>query len=162
MKLTHIIGLILITAMTSCTQSTRPKADHSIAPRFVTEQPTFNENARLVFNSVDTLSAMIVDATEEQTLDQLFAPINQHQAIIARYADERRRSYTMANIGQSLDIVFLNSGKMVIHTVQHRQTYSTEAFSSFEYAQYTIILSAGNCDKKNIKECDIVEFLHSN
>ncbi len=160
MKPAHIIWLILI--MASCSQSPRHTTDYSIAPKFVTTQPTFCENARLVLNNADTLSAMIVDATEEQALEQFFTPINQRQAIVVKYDEERRRAYTMSNIGQSIDIVFLNSEKNVINTMQNMRPYSTQTFNSFEYAQYAIILAAGNYGKKNIKECDIVKFLPIN
>lgn len=159
MKQTILLSLICIAVLSSCAKTPKRKADHSIAPRFVTEQPTYNENAKLVFNNTDTLSAMIVDATDEQTLDQLFTPIKQGQAIIAKYNYERRRTYTMSNIGQSIDIVFVNSEKTVIHTARNRQSYSTQGFNSFEYSQYTIILPVGICDKKDIKECDIAEFI---
>lgn len=151
-----IIALTCCTIISACTNTQKNKADTSIAPKFITEQHSFHQNAQLILNG-DTLSAMAVDASNELTLDQVYAPIKSGQAVIIKYADERRRSYTMANIGQPLDIIFLNSGKMVIHT-ELQPAYSTTRFHSYEYAQYTILTEFNMCAKHNIKESDIIVF----
>lgn len=151
-----IIALTCCTITSACTKTHKPKADTSIAPKFVTEQHTFHQNAQLILQG-DTISAMNVDASNELSLDQIYAPIKSGQAVIIKYTDERRRSYTMANIGQPLDIIFLNSEKTVVH-IEHQPAYSTTRFHSFEYAQYAILTETNLCAKHNIKASDTIVF----
>lgn len=134
------IPILIVFFAISCGNASKHKPDPNVKPKYVIEQSTFNSNGYLAICNHDTLSAMITKAHETCPLNQLYAPIKDSQAIIIKYADERRRTYSMSDIGQNLCIIFLNSNKMTIHTSM-QQAYSTQQFNSYEYAKYVVLIT---------------------
>lgn len=162
MRLFYFIAIVILGITTSsCNSTPKHKPNTNIPPTFIKPQLPFKANANIVIgqNISDTIVAMHIFDNNHQTLDKLFRQLSNNQVIIIEYPTEERRSYTMANIGQSLDIIFLNANKMVIHTVQNLAPYSTNTFTSYEYAQYAIIAKSNFCQEKSIKECDIIKLL---
>ena len=160
----HLIILLAILLVVGCSQNRKPKADPSIPPAFVKQKRTFESNAQLFFGTPDRklklsmLDVMHLRVADNTRLADICSTIGPGQAIIAEYDSELRRTLSMADVEQSLDLMFVNSAKMIVGTITTLQAYSTEKFTSFEYAQYIIVSPAGFCAENNIAEGDFIDF----
>ncbi len=163
MKL-HISILIAALLLAGCSQNRKPKANPSIPPTFVKQKRTFEPNAQLFFGTPDhklklsMLDVMHVRVADNTRLADICSAIGPGQSIIAEYDSEQRRTLSMADVEQPLDLMFVNSAKMIVGTVSNLRAYSTEKFTSFEYAQYIIVSPAGFCAENNIAEGDFIDF----
>lgn len=79
--------------------------------------------------------------------------LSSEQALLFVYDSDERWSIWMKDMNYSIDIVWLDKAKKVVHIVKNAQpeSYPNESFAPNEPARYIVEFSAGVVDKKTIK-----------
>jgi hypothetical protein len=147
-----------------CGQRKHQTADSAIPPKFVETEPKFVHQGNLFFfdaekKELGTIEIEIAktDASREKGLMHR-KKMDYNQGMLFIFDDERRRNFWMKDTDLALDIVFVNSEKMIIHIAPDCIPYSTETIPSFEYAQYVVEVNAGYCRSKHIEVGGYIEF----
>jgi uncharacterized protein len=154
--------LFLILGLVSCHKSHKPNAN--IAPKFVTDEPVFVKQGILNFltpekKQISTIDIEIAETEASHEKGLMFRKHMQYnQGMLFVFEDESRRTFWMKDTDLSLDIIFINSDKMIIHVVPNCVPYSTESIPSFEYAQYVVEVNAGFCKQNGIEVGGYIDF----
>ncbi len=151
---------LLVLLAAGCTDGHKRQPDPSVAPLFVKPAAQFEANCSLIFMGTDgrpksdIIESMLTQTDGQQPLSTLVPMLEPQQALIVTYTDERRRTLSMSDIGQQLDVVFANAAGHVVHTAPSMPAYSTQKFSSYEYAKYVIFMLPDGCNGFKASDTD--------
>lgn len=146
----------------SCSHLQKKKANPGIPPKYVQAEPQFKKEGILTFYNKSGVQLTTIDIEKAETDNERSqglmyrSHMEDNQAMLFLFEKEERQAFWMKNTEISLDIIFVNAQKEVVHIAKNTKPYSTESIPSFEYAQYVVEVKAGFCDKNNIEvECKI-------
>jgi uncharacterized membrane protein (UPF0127 family) len=105
--------------------------------------------------------ARVADSPDEREKGLSGTPqLAQDQALLFVYDRDDEWSIWMKDMSYSIDIVWLDKDKKVVHIVKNAQpeSYPHESFSPNQSARYIVEFVAGTVDKKTINIGDVAAF----
>jgi len=163
-NITHNILLAFILVLfASCSNNDKPKANPNIPPKFIEREPLFKKHGQLTFmNGIDTLATInieIADTPEKTTKGLMYRKhMEDNNGMLFIFESGRRQTFWMRNTPISLDIIFINAEKEIVHIAPNTIPYSTKNIPSFEYAQYVVEVNAGYCQKHAITTGNKIDY----
>lgn len=163
--LIYIAFSVVVIGITSCDNSTKRKPNKNLPPKYaVKTEPKFNHQSDLWFiNAVnDTIMQIeieIADTDRKRETGMMHRKSMRYdRGMLFVFPDESRRSFWMKETHVSLDIIFVNANKEIIHIAENCQPYSLKSIPSFEYAQYVVEVNAGFCQEYSVKTGNLISF----
>ncbi len=120
-----------------------------------TNQVTFHTSGNTVRLNVEI--ADIPDARTRGLMNR--TDLNAKSGMLFIFDDESQRLFWMKDTLISLDIIFLDKNKKIIHIVKNAKPNQTEeTYKSIYPSQYAIEVNAGWCNENNVKLGDRVSW----
>jgi uncharacterized membrane protein (UPF0127 family) len=118
---------------------------------------------KVFFPNGFSLTAELAVTDEERQLGLMFRDeINWDQGMLFVFEEEGIRSFWMKNMRISLDFLWLNKEKRIIHIETHVPPCKKEPCPSYSPrvpAMYVLELKAGSVEKNQLKLYDKIEFI---
>lgn len=118
---------------------------------------TLDYSARVYFHAagdtVAVLQAAVADTDEERTAGLMgVAEMPMDSGMLFLFDNEEERSFWMANTPLSLDIIFVNADREIVHIQRDTQPYSERNVLSGAPAMYVVETHAGYTLQHDIRE----------
>lgn len=84
--------------------------------------------------------------------------MDENQAMLFVFNDERPRSFYMKNTAIALDIIYLNTNKEIVSIQKNAKPYDKTSLPSNANAKYVLEVNAGLSDKWQLKNGDKVDW----
>ncbi|GAB4397590.1 MAG: DUF192 domain-containing protein [Microscillaceae bacterium] len=155
--------LLLVGACQTETTSQKNKA----RPNPASGGPSFSPEGELFFlRGQDTLQKLqieIADNENERSQGLMNRPqLPAQGGMLFIFEEEAERQFWMRNTLISLDILYLNAAKEIVHIAAYTQPESDAPIPSQKPAQYVVEVNAGFCESHQIKPGDTIAFTRLN
>lgn len=106
------------------------------------------------------VSVEIADTPEKRRYGLMYrtAMPDQHGMLFV-FPSEAAQSFWMKNTPLSLDIIFINTARRIVHIAPHTTPFSEKPISSGGAAQFVLEVKAGFCEQHGIRRGTRVEFV---
>ncbi len=106
------------------------------------------------------VSVEIADTPEKRSYGLMYrtAMPDQHGMLFI-FPSEAALSFWMKNTPLSLDIIFINAARRIVHIAPHTTPFSETLIPSGEAAQFVLEVKAGFCEQHDISRGARVEFV---
>jgi len=127
-------------------------------------EPKFVKEGTLAFMSSqgDTLRVIDLEIADDPPSRQqglmYRSSMSDKRGMLFVFENEAKQAFWMKDTKISLDILYISGDKEIVTIYKHTQPYSTTSIPSFKPALYVVELTAGFCDRYNIKEGDHIIF----
>lgn len=125
--------------------------------------PSQKKFVKVFFPNGFSLTAELAVTDEERQLGLMFRDrINWDQGMLFLFEEEGFHSFWMKNMLISLDILWLNKEKRIIHVETHVppcKKVPCPSYSSRVSAMYVLEVRAGSVEKNQLKLYDKIEFI---
>jgi uncharacterized membrane protein (UPF0127 family) len=161
----YIAFTLIIVITISCTESKKPKPNPNLPPKYaIKAEPKFHHQGNLHFLSrkgseVASIKIEVADDNAKREQGMMYRKsMAANEGMLFIFPDERRRSFWMKNCHVSLDIIFVNSNKEIVHIAENCEPYSLKSIPSFEYAQYVVEVKAGYCHEFGLHVGNAIDY----
>jgi len=105
------------------------------------------------------VSVEIADTEEKRQLGLMYRPkLPELQGMLFLFPHEELLSFWMKNTPLPLDIIFINTARMIVSIVQNTTPFSEKPLPSGSPAQFVLEMNGGFCQQHGITVGDRVEF----
>ncbi|NJL12724.1 MAG: DUF192 domain-containing protein [Microscillaceae bacterium] len=155
-------GLWILLFLGACQTETTSQKKNS-RPNPVAAPPSFSSEGELYFlRGQDTLQKIqieIADNENEKSQGLMNRPqLPAQGGMLFVFEEEAERQFWMRNTLISLDILYLNAAKEIVHIAAYTQPESDAPIPSQKPAQYVVEVNAGFCESHQIKPGDKIAF----
>jgi hypothetical protein len=159
--LSAFVTAVLLLGLPACTGETDTD---SAAPATNETTIPFDKEGRLAFIQ-DSDSVVVIDievaesdSAKERGMMQREGFPNDTSGMLFPFAEERQRSFWMANTPVALDIFFVNADSQIVSIAKYAEPVSADQIPSNGPAQYVLETPAGFADSYGILEGDRVQW----
>jgi len=161
MKKIFISTCILLSALSfyGCKDSVKPETKN------LTREILFTKQGELTLLKAETdsiLSNLDIEIADNEYKTQTGlmyrSSMEENQAMLFIFPDEQKRSFYMKNTEIPLDILYFNSGKILVSLQKNAKPFDQTSLPSETVAQYVLEVNAGLSDTWNLKKGDRFEF----
>lgn len=146
--------LVFMLFLAGCAQKEQNKSSQPVPPEGRTV--TYTRKVSFLTDLGDTISTVrvAVAKTEAQQNEGLMDVRNlpADAGMLFIFKDDQPRSFWMANTPLPLDIIFINSKKVIVRIFRSAQPYSETNLNSGQPAQYVVEVNGGYTVNHNITE----------
>lgn len=126
-------------------------------PQFVKEgELTLLNNDKKEIVKIDIEKA---EGDEEQAQGLMYrSKMDEKRGMLFISNKEEMKSFWMKNTIMSLDIIFINKDKQIVHIAKYCTPYSEAVIPSEKLALYVLEVNAGFCDKYKISKGNFINY----
>ncbi len=131
----------------------------------LTKEITFKKEGEAILKKQETDSVLTQldieiadDEYQRQTGLMYRHSMQNNQAMLFIFNDERPRSFYMKNTEFPLDIIYLNKDKQVVSIQKNAEPFNVNSLPSQKPAQYVLEVNAGLTDKWTLTPGDVLTY----
>ena len=127
-------------------------------------EPQFKKEGVLTFfnesDTVKTIDIEIADNNRERAQGMMYrSSMDYDKGMLFIFDYEEQQSFWMKNTKMSLDIIYVNADLEIVSIYKHTAPYSDTNIPSIKPAMFVVETAAGFCDKFDVQEGQLIQFL---